>query len=178
MHIYGAYPPKKATNMHQPDNRFFIDGQIDDAKKAVQRARVLLAPLRFGAGLKGKLTEAMQCGTPNVTTPIGAEGLQGGMKWGGFIEENPKKFAEAAVKLYSQKPCWEKAQCRGVEIINKRFAKELFQPALLERIKKVRQNLNNHRSQNFIGSMLMHHTAASTKYMARWIEAKGSGRRQ
>jgi glycosyltransferase involved in cell wall biosynthesis len=172
MHIYGAYPPKKAKSLNQPENGFYIEGQIDGAKKVVQQARVLLAPLRFGAGLKGKLTEAMRCGTPSVTTPIGAEGLQSDMRWSGFVEKKPKKFIDAAVKLYSQKSLWEKAQRRGIEIINKRFAKESFQPALMKRIKKVQQALSDHRCQNFIGSMLMHHTTAGTKYMARWIEAK------
>jgi len=43
---------------------------------------------------------------------------------------------------------------------------------LIERIQNLTHNLQSHRQKNFIGSMLMHHTNASTKYMSRWIEEK------
>jgi glycosyltransferase involved in cell wall biosynthesis len=51
---------------------------------------VVLAPLRFGAGLKGKLLQAMVCGTPSVTTNIGAEAMFGNFQWNGFIDDNPQ----------------------------------------------------------------------------------------
>ncbi len=83
MCVYGAYPTDEAQSLHQPDTGFFIEGRAEDAKSVMKKARICLAPLRFGAGLKGKLAEAMQCGTPNVTTPIGAEGMAGEMEWSG-----------------------------------------------------------------------------------------------
>jgi glycosyltransferase involved in cell wall biosynthesis len=46
--------------------------------------------LRFGAGLKGKLLQAMVCGTPSVTTNIGAEAMFGNFQWNGFIDDNPQ----------------------------------------------------------------------------------------
>jgi glycosyltransferase involved in cell wall biosynthesis len=172
MHVYGAYPSQKVKSLHQPEQGFYIEGQVTDARKAVSRARVLLAPLRFGAGLKGKLTEAMQCGTPSVTTPVGAEGINGEMEWSGIIAEKPDGFAEAAVKLYRKKSLWQKAQRQGIEIINRRFNKSLFSKQLMHQISKLQNQLASHRRQNFIGSMLMYHITASTKYMARWIEEK------
>jgi glycosyltransferase involved in cell wall biosynthesis len=51
--------------------KILIRGRAADANEVVQQARVVLAPLRFGAGIKGKLVEAMLCGTPSVTTSIG-----------------------------------------------------------------------------------------------------------
>jgi O-antigen biosynthesis protein len=76
MHVYGAYPTQKVHQLHKPSDGFFIKGRAEDAREVISKARVMLAPLRFGAGLKGKLVEAMLFGTPAVTTPIGAEGLQ------------------------------------------------------------------------------------------------------
>jgi hypothetical protein len=172
MHIYGAYPSKKATSLHEPERGFYIEGRAGNANSIMQNARVCLAPLRFGAGLKGKFIKAMQNGTPSITTPVGAEGIAGELPWSGVIVRKPKELAAAAVELYNDKAGWQKAQRRGIKIINQRFARDMFGPALMKRIGTLRNNLKKHRSQNFTGAMLMHHTAASTKYMARWIEAK------
>ncbi len=172
MHIYGAYPSAQAEALHQPTRNFYIQGRAKDAKSVVRRARVCLAPLRFGAGLKGKLVEAMQCGTPSVTTDIGAEGLNGKLNWPGMIANNPADFASAAATLYTDEKGWEKAQIQGATIINSRFLKEKFSSDLLKRISTLQQNLDDHRTQNFTGAMLMHHSMASTKYMSKWIEEK------
>lgn len=158
--------------MHRPKEGFYIKGRAEDAGAVVRQARLCLAPLRFGAGLKGKLVEAMQCGTPSVTTEIGAEGIAGDLEWSGIVAGDPKEFADAAVELYNSKSTWQQAQKKGIRIINERFQKEQFGPELLDRVEQIKSNLEQHRRQNFTGAMLLHHTAASTKYMSRWIEAK------
>lgn len=172
MNIYGAYPSAKAEALHQPEQNFYIRGRAEDAKTVTNQARVLLAPLRFGAGLKGKLIEAMQCGTPSITTDIGAEGLNGNLEWNGTVANNPEAFAASAVELYSNRKKWEKAQKKGKKIINTRFTKEKFGPDFMRRVAAIHQNLNEHRTQNFTGAMLKHHSMASTKYMSKWIEEK------
>ena len=82
LHIYGAYPSPKVTQLHQPKDGFLIKGRADSAKEVMLNAKVCLAPLRFGAGLKGKLIDAMECGTPSVTTTIGAEAMHDNLDWG------------------------------------------------------------------------------------------------
>lgn len=174
MHVYGAYPTQKVWDLHKPDEYFYIKGRADDSSAVVSKARIMLAPLRFGAGLKGKLLEAMLCGTPCVTTDIGAEGMAGGQPWSGKIANEPGKIASAAVELYRNKKKWKEAQKNGRDIINKRFRKEKFEEGLVDRLTGLRSNLKKHRRQNFVGAMLMHHTMASTEFMSRWIEAKNS----
>jgi hypothetical protein len=66
---------------------------------------------------------------------------------------------------------WEDAQQQGIIIINNCYNKKTGEE-LIARIKNIQQNINKHRTNNFIGAMLMHHSMASTKYMARWIQAK------
>ena len=172
LNIYGAYPSQKVLQLHNNKEGFLIMGRATDAQAVVKRARVVLAPLRFGAGIKGKLLEAMQCGTPSVTTTIGAESLHGDLDWNGFITNDVTDFVDAAVQLYENKAIWLQAQQNGITIINQRYSKCLFETDFRIKIEFTRSNLQRHRLHNFMGAMLQHHTLKSTKYMSRWIEEK------
>ncbi|MGM0541221.1 MAG: glycosyltransferase [Pseudomonadota bacterium] len=175
LHIYGAYPPKKATQLHNPQQGFKVLGWCEDAFDALSQARVCLAPLRFGAGIKGKLAEAMLCGTPNVTTSIGCESMQmeNSQEWGGVIANQSHDFAEQAVRLYQDSALWQKAQMQGYKIVTDRYLQTptRSQP-LLDKIHELTTDPTEHRMANFIGAMLNHHHHKSTQYMAQWIEAK------
>ena len=172
LEIYGAYPSQKVLQLQQPKQGFHIMGRADDAQEVVKNARVVLASLRFGAGIKGKLVEAMQCGTPSVTTTIGAESMCGDLPWNGFIADDCQVFADKAVELYQDKTIWLKAQEYGFEIIEKRYLKSVFTDDFVKYILKVQSDLKQHRLHNFMGTLLQHHTLTSTKYMSRWIEEK------
>ncbi|UZJ65056.1 glycosyltransferase family 4 protein [Sphingobacterium sp. KU25419] len=89
--------------------------------------RILLAPIQFGAGVKGKFIDAMQTGTPSVTTSIGAEAMCGDFPWNGFIANEPELFVAKAIELYTNKSLWLTAQHHGVAIINQRYARNKFE---------------------------------------------------
>lgn len=170
--IYGAYPSQKVLQLNNAKEGFLIKGRAENAQEVVKNARIVLAPLRFGAGIKGKLLEAMQCGTPSITTTIGAESMCGDLPWNGFITDEAQVFANKAVELYQDKTLWFKAQDNGFEIIKKRYLKSLFEADFVNHILEIQTRLQQHRLHNFMGAMLQHHTLTSTKYMARWIEEK------
>lgn len=172
LQIYGAYPSQKVLQLHQPKVGFHIMGRASNAQEMVRNARVVLAPLRFGAGIKGKLVEAMQCGTPSITTTNGAESMCGDLPWNGFVTDDTQVFVDKAVGLYQDKTVWQKAQENGFEIIEKRYLKSLFADDFVMHILKVQTHLKPHRLDNFMGTLLQHHILASTKYMSRWIEEK------
>lgn len=172
MHVYGAYPPPKATALDNPKEGFMVKGWAEDANEVVRNARVLLAPIRFGAGIKGKLADAMINGTPNVTTPIGAEAMSGGHPWGGLIEDNTDDFAQAAIDLYRQEDLWHSCQRMGDNIISQVYDRQPLGAELIQRIEQVRESINSHRMQNFTGAMLRHHHHRSTQFMSQWIETK------
>jgi len=172
VHVYGAYLPDSVKIMHNPEEGFLVHGWIDDLEAEVKKRKVLLAPLRFGAGIKGKLTLAMQNGTPNMTTSIGYEGMAYGESWGGMVADTPQEFAQKAVKLYLEEPEWTITQEHGIELINTHYAKANLQKRLYEAITNLRKTLAAHRTQNFIGQMLQHQANAATKYMGKWIEEK------
>jgi len=172
LHIYGAYPTQQVLEFHNPKEGFFVHGFIEEANKVIGNSRILLAPLRFGAGIKGKLTDAMLNGTPSTTTTIGAEGMCENLGWNGFIEDDFIRFAERAIELYLNIELWNQAQKKGIEIINQWYSKEKLSIGFLNTIKAVFSNLEQYRNQNFTGKMFAHHSLQSSKYMSKWIEEK------
>lgn len=172
LNVYGAYPSQKVLQLHNAKQGFLIQGRAENANEVVQKARVVLAPLRFGAGIKGKLLEAMQCGVPSITTSIGAESMQGNLSWNGFVEDASEFFADKAVQLYQDKTAWIQAQKNGVLIIKQRYLRALFEDDFAAQIGFLISNLKQHRLKNFMGELLQYHTMRSTKYMAKWIEEK------
>ncbi|WP_095075105.1 glycosyltransferase [Tenacibaculum jejuense] len=172
VHIYGAYVSQQIQQLHKPEQGFLLHGYTSSAIEKVSKAKVVLAPLRFGAGIKGKLTEAMICGTPSVTTSTGAEGMHDNFPWNGFIEDDLNVFSELAVKLYSEKENWLQAQNNGIKIINSIYDKHVLSRVFLEKISQLIANLDAHRTSNFLGSLLQHQTLQATKYMSKWIEEK------
>ncbi len=172
LHIYGAYASQKVNQLHDEKSGFLIKGFATDVNEVMAKARVCLAPLRFGAGLKGKLVDAMKNGTPCVMTSIAAEGMFGDVKPNGAIEDAPDLFAENAVLLYENKTIWSEKQHHGFKVLNQRFNKSNFHDRFFNDIDETIQHLKEHRQNNFTGQMLQHHLLNSTKYMSKWIEEK------
>ena len=172
IHIYGAYASEKVFQLHNEKEGFIIKGRAESVETVFNTAKVLLAPIPFGAGIKGKLLESMQFGLPNVTSAVGAEAMQGNFDWNGFITDNENEFIEKAVLLYQDENLWQKSQENGYKIVENRFKKELFEPNFIQKIQEISENLESHRNQNFLGQILQHHTLQSTKYLSKWIEEK------
>jgi glycosyltransferase involved in cell wall biosynthesis len=172
IHVYGAYMNQQIEQLHNEKEGFIIKGFVEDAAQVVGNAKVVLAPLSFGAGIKGKLTEAMLCGTPSITTSIGAEGMYDEFPWNGFIEDNFADFAIKAKELYLNKPIWKQAQLNGVTIINSIYNKEKNGKLFFNKIHQIEQNIEKHRVSNFLGSLLQYKTLQASKYMSKWIEQK------
>lgn len=172
LEVYGAYPSQKVLQLHQPKNGFFIKGRAEDANEVVKKSRVVLAPIRFGAGLKGKLLEAMQCGTPSVTTSVGSEAMYFDLEWNGFVEDNPQEFSKKAISLYQNEGMWKQSQKNGIVIINKCYQKSDYSDSLISIINALLTDSETHRLHNFMGNLLQHHAYKSTMYMSKWIEAK------
>ncbi len=172
LHIYGAYAGQKVYDLHNEKDGFLVKGRAESVKEIFENARVLLAPIPFGAGLKGKLWESMQFGLPNVTSPTGAEAMHKDLPWNGFVADSDEVFAEKAVALYQDENLWNKAQQNGYEILKSVYSKDLYKDSFISKIQQLSTNLENHRAGNFLGKILQHHQHQSTKYMSRWIESK------
>ncbi|MBT0587256.1 glycosyltransferase [Alteromonas oceanisediminis] len=174
LHVYGAYPPAKAMQLHSPKRRFFVQGWADSAHAVLSNARVCLAPLRFGAGVKGKFLDAIQTLTPSVTTSIGCEGITTPENWPGICADQEQQIIDAAVELYQDQSVWGIAQARCQSLLHSQNHTEDDQRSLINRLTALMASLPYHRENNFLGAMLRHHSLASTRYMTQWIAAKNA----
>jgi len=175
LHIYGAYPTREFMDMDDPASGFRVKGWAEDSISTLKEYRVNLAPLRFGAGIKGKVSDGWASGTPCVGTSVAAEGMCDGQEFGGFIADDWESFSENASLLYLNRIEWENAKRNG-DIILKNLFSENEALKFISSLTESHKHLIEKRIRNFTGSMLWHHQNRSTEYFSRWIELKNRSR--
>lgn len=117
--IVGNNPPAEVQALASA--QVLVRGWVPDTVPHLDAARISVAPLRVGAGMKGKVGEALSHGLPVVTTPIGAEGM--GLVDGRevLIADNADAFANAIVRLYRDRPMWERMAQAGRQSVESRY---------------------------------------------------------
>ncbi|MEM9361510.1 MAG: glycosyltransferase [Bacteroidota bacterium] len=173
--VFGAYLPQQIHEIHAPKEGFHIVGWVKDLDIEIRKAKLVLAPLRFGAGIKGKITDSLKNGTPMVTTQVGAEGMSlDVLPMQCVNSDSPDSLVDSIIKLYTNEELWYNAQKLGFKIINDHYSKVGYEKKLRQVLEKLSKKISEHRNQNFIGSLLQHQTMTATKFMAKWIEEKNS----
>ena len=97
-------------------------GFVDDIDSFIASQMLMVAPINMGAGLKMKITHSLACGTPVLTTPIGAEGINIGSENGLWIEESLEALSKKCLELMKNGQELEKAGLRGKEAVNRLFS--------------------------------------------------------
>ena len=131
--IIGADPSPAITAYNSAD--IHVRGYVPEVEPYLQSRRVFVAPMRFGAGIKGKVGEAMAHGIPVVTTTIGAEGF--GLTQGKdvMIGDDPESFAAAIQQLYSQKDLWQRLADNSRRRVEQSFTPEVVAETINNSIK-------------------------------------------
>lgn len=134
--FYGSNPPEEIVDLNA-DN-FKIAGFIkeDDVKNIFNSARIFIAPLRFGAGFKGKIAKAMSNGIPVVTTDIGAEGI--GLvdaKNAFVVNVNAEEYTNKVIELYSDKVIWTKFSNSSIDHVKENFSIKNAENKIIEILK-------------------------------------------
>ncbi|WP_231596029.1 glycosyltransferase [Sphingobacterium endophyticum] len=171
VHIYGAYPSEKVNQLHNEAQGFFIKGRAEDAVETMKNYRVLLAPIPFGAGQKGKFIDALYAGTASVSSLVGAEGMFQGLAWPGYIADTTAELIEKAILLHEDKEEWEISRQKSLEIL-RQFDGMNWGQNLMKQIVEIEDDLSKHRSKNMVGQILWSSQFLSTKYLSQWIEEK------
>lgn len=99
-----------------------VPGYVEDHRALLRGHRVGIAPLRFGAGIKGKIGEYLSCGLPCVTSPIGAEGMDLIDEKEILVADSPASFAHSIARLYQDIPLWERLSRHGRQAIEDRLS--------------------------------------------------------
>lgn len=109
--VVGQKPPPPVLALRSPEIE--VTGWVPEVAPYLDRTRVSIAPLRYGAGVKGKIGEALSRGVPVVTTPVGAEGM--GLRHGeqALVATTAEEFAAAVVRLHSDRALWERIAAAG-----------------------------------------------------------------
>jgi len=129
--------------LHIPDVRFFVvgdrptdeisslssgniivTGYIEDVSAYLNTCRVFVAPLRYGAGVKGKINHSMSHGLPVVTTSVGAEGLDLTDNENVLIADDPDTFSRKVIQLYNDEFLWNKLSKNSIAHIQRNFSYE------------------------------------------------------
>src|SRR5262249_29845959 len=105
-------------------------GYVPDLTPYLEGCRVFVAPLRYGAGIKGKIGNSMGFGLPVVTTSLGAEGMNLIDGEHVLIADSPAAFARAVVRLYTDDILWEKMSQKALLHIESNFSKAVVQKNL------------------------------------------------
>jgi GT2 family glycosyltransferase len=129
--VTGAEPHEQVLGLAGPWVRF--TGHVEDLNAVYERARVVIVPMRFGAGVKRKVTEALQHGVPVVTTGVGAEGIAGAGGPALAVCDEPDEFAERVVTLLEDRQAWNSARA-AAEALNIRWSRDrmLSWPEIVE----------------------------------------------
>jgi GT2 family glycosyltransferase len=114
--VIGSHPPEEIEALHK-DGEVEVVGWVEDLDPWFSKARVFVSPLRYGAGMKGKIGQAMSYGVPMVTTSIGAEGMNLAHRTNAMIADSPRDFANALIELYKSQELWQKLSLNSVKHI-------------------------------------------------------------
>jgi glycosyltransferase involved in cell wall biosynthesis/GT2 family glycosyltransferase/ADP-heptose:LPS heptosyltransferase len=121
-YLVGDRPPDAIKSF--ASDRIIVTGFVPEIEPFLQKCRISIAPLRYGAGMKGKIGEAMSAGLPVISTSIGAEGMDLTIGKNVLLADNDQDFAEAVVRLYNDERLWNELSFNGRRFIQERFSPE------------------------------------------------------
>jgi len=132
--LLGSGPSQEVQDL--ASDRVSVPGYLRDVSPYFEQSRVFVAPIRFGAGLKGKIGQSLEFGLPVVTTPIGAEGFPLRSGENCLLAADAREFADAVIRLYSDEQTWSSFARASAEAL-----REFGDEAVAVRIAQMLENL-------------------------------------
>lgn len=123
-YVVGSNAPKEIIKYNN-DKDIEILGYVEELDDILNRCKLSVVPVRYGAGIKGKIGTSLSYGLPVVSTSVGAEGMGLANGHDVLIEDQPAEFADAVVRLYNDKVLWEKLSKRGLRFVNNKYSENM-----------------------------------------------------
>ena len=129
-HVIGADPPSEILSLAGPG--LAVHGYVPDVVPYFRNCRLSVAPLRYGAGVKGKINQSLAYGLPVVATTAAVEGMYLIDEESALIADDAASFAAAVVRLYNDSALWRKLSETGLEVMEEHFSFKAAEKALVE----------------------------------------------
>ncbi len=113
--IIGSNPPEAILNLNS--NHFKIIGFVEDVAPYFLNSKIFVAPLRYGAGIKGKIGQSLEFGLPLVTTTIGAEGFDFGLNRDYVVGNTSQEIVDKIILLLENRVVWNKISVESEQVI-------------------------------------------------------------
>ena len=126
--IVGSLVPAPIKALAAPD--FVVAGYVPDVAPYFNGCRISISPLRYGAGVKGKINLAMSYGLPVVATSVSIEGMHLTPDEDVLVGDTPSEFANAIVRLYHDQALWERLAEGGRENVRRHFSRDVARSAI------------------------------------------------
>ena len=114
-----------------------VEGFVPNIEPLFETCRVFVAPLRYGAGMKGKIGQALSFGLPTVTTGVGAEGMNLAHEREILIADAPEAFADEVCRVYEDEKLWQTLSDEGFNFIKGNFSPEIVEDKIQNALQKL-----------------------------------------
>ena len=172
LHIYGAYHSDKHQQLNQPNKNVLLKGRCTDALKTMAQYKINLAPLRFGAGMKGKVLEGWLTHTATIGSPIAFEAMQFKEDLGFTPTCDPTELAQTIVDTYNNEATFTAITQIGHNQLIKYFDEIQHNSLLKDTITGHQIKLSKNRQLDFYQSLFWQKQMRAEQYMSKWIESK------
>jgi len=120
LHVVGSAVPDEVRAL--ADGRVAVEGYVPDVRPFFERCRLSIAPLRYGAGVKGKINQSMSHGVPCVGTTVAVEGMELVPEEDVLVADRPEAFAAAVVRLYTDEALWRRLSANSLRNVERVFS--------------------------------------------------------
>ena len=113
VYLLGSYPTLEVCSLSS--NTVFVPGYLADVNSYFTNSRIFVAPLRYGAGMKGKIGQSLEYGMPIVSTSIGVEGMNLIDEQDVLIANDAESFADKIIQLYQDQVLWQQIKDNSIK---------------------------------------------------------------
>ncbi len=130
LHVVGSHPPDEITAL--ASENVIIHGFVRDITELMERVKISVNPLRFGAGVKGKIVTSMSYGVPCVGTGVAVEGMGIVAGQQALVADDPGAFAQAVIELYTNQDQWNELSAEGLNFVRRNFSLDVAEATFVK----------------------------------------------